>query len=148
MDLFMLLRWELVELHRTLSRAEREVYRSAGLTLLEGRVILEVEQHPFVAAADVAHGLRVSPSHICTVVGSLVRRRYLWRRSWPGDARRLKLGLTYLGRPLASRLRFALGERLTDVRALLADDESVQKTMEDLRRLTIAARGRPAHLRS
>jgi len=83
-----------------LEASSKQMDAQLGVTGPQRLVIRIVGRHPGVAAGQIAGILHVHPSTLTGVLGRLVDRGILVRRSDPADARRALFALTAQGRKL------------------------------------------------
>ena len=127
-----------------------------GVTGPQRLVIRIVGRHPGIAAGRIAEILHVHPSTLTGVLGRLVDRGIVTRRTDPADARRALFGLTAQGRKLdevrsgtiEAKVRRALG-RLQPREVLVARKvlTAVAESLAEPGRAS-APKGKPARARA
>jgi DNA-binding MarR family transcriptional regulator len=118
-------------------RGHMRARRGVGLTVVQVRALIFVNQNVDPSMSDLARHIGLSLPAACRMVAGLVRRKLMARRSPPEDQRRVVLRLTPRGRTVVSRAYRGMRCAVADCLIELPDDElcDLDKTMETLQKL-------------
>jgi len=122
-------------LEQELSGAKDAALRPMGLTVPQYQALLVIADTPGISGAELARRCLVTPQTMTTVLGNLIVKGLIERRTVPGQGRAMETTITAAGKRLLGRA----DKKILEVEELLngqlskADQQSLRKLLEKCR---------------